>query len=82
MDHSMTIEDVIRMTAANLKDICASPVHMSEDIRYKLAMNYRNLEHCIAGIEQSKQTRTEEAQKKVRNAPEAVPCDAEGETDA
>ena len=41
MEHSVTIEDVIRMTAESIRDICAMPVQLNEDVRYRLAMNYR-----------------------------------------
>ncbi len=54
MEHSVTIEDVIRMTAESIRDICAMPVQLNEDVRYRLAMNYRTLEQCLNAIEQSK----------------------------
>ena len=50
-----TIEEIIEITANNLRNLCAAPMHMEEGVRYSLAVNVQNLQRCLDVIKQSKE---------------------------
>jgi len=62
MGNQMTIKDVVRITANNLKEICSAPVQLAEQVRYQLAMNIQNLQNCLDAIEKSEAEAAEKAE--------------------
>ena len=54
MGQPVTIEDVIRMVAEDLKEICALPVQLPEEVRYRAAMDAKNLGECLKAIDRER----------------------------
>ena len=80
MGQPVTIEDVIRMTAEDLKEICALPVQLAEEVRYRIAMDAKNLDECLKAIDREKQAAAAKAEAKAAEdaaaAPQAEPAEA------
>lgn len=56
-----TIEDIIQLTADNLRNLCAAPVQIPEGIRYAIAVNVQNLQKCLDAIEADKAAQAQAA---------------------
>jgi hypothetical protein len=71
-----TIEDVIRMTANDLGEICALPVQMHEEVRLRLAMIRQGLRKCLEAIERDRKAQEARA---AEQAPAEAPAEEQEE---
>lgn len=65
----MTIEDIIRTANQKLRDICAAPVPLHEQVRFELAQTAQMLSSCLNAIERDRQA---EAEAKAKAEAEAA----------
>ena len=68
----MTIEDIIRTANQKLRDICAAPVPLHEQVRFELAQTAQMLGSCLNAIERDRQAEAEAKAKAEAAAAEAA----------